>query len=120
MKAYTDIEQSKKLAEILPIESSDMHYSKHPLENYYSPMPLIGKCSKIQNDIPCWSFAALFEVLPKFIGDYGKCIYYDIGGYYCGYMVDGDFMLTIEETRANNPVDACVEMIVILYKKGLL
>lgn len=26
MKAYTDIEQSKKLAEILPIESADMYY----------------------------------------------------------------------------------------------
>ena len=26
MKAYTDIEQSKKLAEILPVESADMYY----------------------------------------------------------------------------------------------
>jgi hypothetical protein len=25
IKSYTDIEQSKKLAEILPIESADMH-----------------------------------------------------------------------------------------------
>ena len=26
MKVYTDISQSKKLAEILPIESADMYY----------------------------------------------------------------------------------------------
>ena len=26
MKSYTDIEQSKKLAEILPLESADMYY----------------------------------------------------------------------------------------------
>lgn len=26
MKGYTDIEQSKKLAEILPVESADMEY----------------------------------------------------------------------------------------------
>jgi hypothetical protein len=26
MKSYTDIEQSKKLAEFLPIESADMYY----------------------------------------------------------------------------------------------
>lgn len=26
MKAYTDLVQSKKLAEILPLESADMHY----------------------------------------------------------------------------------------------
>ena len=31
MKSYTDISQSKKLAEILPIESADMYYSE--LEN---------------------------------------------------------------------------------------
>lgn len=40
MKSYTDIEQSKKLAEILPIESADMRYAPfgdaHPwfLDNY--------------------------------------------------------------------------------------
>ena len=28
MKNYTDIEQSKKLAEILPIESADMWYAE--------------------------------------------------------------------------------------------
>lgn len=27
IKSYTDLEQSKKLAEILPIESADMHYN---------------------------------------------------------------------------------------------
>lgn len=26
MKAYTDLEQSRKLAEILPLESADMHW----------------------------------------------------------------------------------------------
>lgn len=29
MKAYTDIEQSKKLAEILPMESADMRYDEY-------------------------------------------------------------------------------------------
>jgi len=27
MKAYTSLEQSKKLAEIFPLESADMHYA---------------------------------------------------------------------------------------------
>ena len=39
-KICTDILQSKKLAEILPLESADMYYSKHALENYYSPIVL--------------------------------------------------------------------------------
>lgn len=29
MKSYTDLEQSKKLAEILPIESADMRYDEY-------------------------------------------------------------------------------------------
>ena len=34
-KICTDILQSKKLAEISPLESADMYYSNHSLENYY-------------------------------------------------------------------------------------
>lgn len=64
MKAFTDIEQSKKLAEILHLESADMHYSKHSVEDYYSPVPLIGKYSEIQDEIPCWSLAALLNAFP--------------------------------------------------------
>lgn len=71
-------------------------------------------------ELYAWSLAALLDVLPNFIGDYGKCLYYDIGGYYCGYIADGDFMLTIEETKADNPVDACVTMIEKLHELNLL
>ena len=73
-----------------------------------------------ENNVCAWSLDALFDVLPEFIGDYGKCLYYDVDGYYCGYMIDGYFMLTIEETKANNPIDACFEMIIKLYKMDLL
>lgn len=30
MKSYTTLEQSKKLAEILPLESADMFYNEEP------------------------------------------------------------------------------------------
>ena len=118
MKSYTDLEQSKKLAEILPLESADMCYI-----NGDSGKIIIGEWGNNvhdEDDIPCWSLAALLGVLPDFIGDYGKCLYYDVGGYYCGYMVDGDFMLTIEETNADNQIDACYEMILKLHEQKLL
>lgn len=120
MKAYTDIEQSKKLAEFLSLESADMSY-----QHFVPDLLPEGYCIsvdkvKYETDIPCWSLAALFDVLPKYIGDYGKCLYFNIGYYYCGYMIDGDFMLSIEETSADNPIDACMEMIVKLHEQNLL
>lgn len=130
IKSYTTVEESRKLAEILPLDSADMAYiwhatSDNPTFRFDDDMPpMVLKDVPIEDitadTLPCWSLAALFDVLPKFIGDYGKCLYYDVGGYYCGYMVDGKFMLTIEETKADNPVDCCVEMILKLNEQHLL
>ena len=61
MKSYTDLEQSKKLAEILPLESADM---------WFANGLIVAKTSKEPNDIkgvfPCWSFAALLRLIPNF------------------------------------------------------
>ena len=68
MKAYTDIEQSKKLAEILPHESADMyyHYNTSVVKNYHEDIPNIIQLNNhftfFNDDIPCWSLAALLEV----------------------------------------------------------
>lgn len=62
IKSYTDISQSKKLAEILPVESADMWY--HPDLSDYPDY--VERCS-IYN-IPCWSLAALLDVLPEIKG----------------------------------------------------
>ena len=118
IKAYTSVEQSRKLAKILPIESADMYYREWKRDTKDIRIANVGTAGS--SDLPCWSLAALFDVLPNFIGDYGKCLYCDVGGFYCGYMVDGDFMLSIEETKADNQVDACYEMILRLHKLELL
>lgn len=110
MKGYTDLEQSKKLAEILPPESADMYYNQHPLENYYSPISYIGKYSAIHNQIPCWSVVALLEVIRN-NGRYELQMYE--GGYYFeanGFMTESYF----------SPVDACYEMILKLNELNLL
>lgn len=41
MKSYTDIGESKKLAEILPLESADMHYSLDTDIMEYENIPTI-------------------------------------------------------------------------------
>jgi len=68
MKAYTTIGQSRKLAEILPLESADMIYvyDRH-LDKLYGDTPyVIGyKVLNEDVDIPCWSLTALLSVLPE-------------------------------------------------------
>lgn len=69
IKSYTDIEQSKKLAEILPLKSADMCYvndgtaTKIDTKSYrvrYS----MWKDSAVQI-IPCWSLPALLGILAE-------------------------------------------------------
>lgn len=67
MKSYTDIEQSKKLAEILPIESADAFYDMAEPEK--RQVPIIGHPDEYYDmedwAIPCWSLAALMNLLPS-------------------------------------------------------
>jgi len=79
MKSYTDLEQSKKLAEFLPIESADMEYLAIK-ENgkLVGGVPFVKDDSEVENSayshtydrIACWSLAALLQVLP--LGIYDK------------------------------------------------
>ena len=70
MKAYTDIKQSRKLVEILPIESADMCYRIVAYNSNdaheYQPYCFVGT---LESDIPCWSLAALLDILPETIED---------------------------------------------------
>lgn len=131
IKAYTDLEQSKKLAEFLPIKSADMFYLH---ENNQAKTMSPSKLSEILNVskpqvIPCWSLAALFDILPKDEGidcsiSFG---YYNGKGEYiekwlCAFEKEGettdDFI--IETIDGDNPIDACVAMIECLHKLNLL
>lgn len=69
IKSYTSVEQSRKLAKILPLESADMFHFideidtvgfgyKKDTEEFYSK-------TKFEY-IPCWSLAALLDILPKY------------------------------------------------------
>lgn len=123
MKAYTDIHQSKKLAEILPIESADMWWSKNFI--YYNPTAAIGISAEYSNvytykfgedDIPCWSLVALLEVLPErvIMPYYAPYLQKEDGKYHTAY---GNEDLLC---KADNPIDACYEMILKLKEKDLL
>lgn len=126
MKAYTDLEQSKKLAEILPHESADMEFMFLKRDNsIVSRVPFVKDgaeepdCS--YNMVPCWSLAALLDIIPKRIKKRNIlridiktdfAIWYDELGYGVNPKLPD---ITMEE-----PIDACYEMIIELHEGKML
>ena len=123
IKAYTDIEQSKKLAEILPLESADMYWWSSGKRYYIEAMD-DGDFNEKEGHVRAWSLAALLNVLPK--------KYYPIKDHetglilgkpkdkWCALYWDATGMQDGEQTLADNPVDACVEMLLKLHELNLL
>ena len=65
MKAYTDFEQSTKLKEILPLESADMFLAMNGTLPVMSKYIDEGLVTADETAIPCWSLAALINLLPS-------------------------------------------------------
>ena len=130
LRSYTTIEQSKKLAEILPLESADMYFQyvlpksskiKHNPEignpvnalEWYNKGYSFGGKEPITLDeycVPCWSLAALLDVLPDTM----------LGKDKDGYVVMAETMGSGQTTFASNSIDACYEMILKLHDKNLI
>ncbi len=123
IKSYTDLQQSKKLAEILPLESADMTYYAcikdwrgNPVEpKWRKPANLTKEELALPRSnfqeyeyVPCWSLASLLGVLPSATLDSSDDHHYRI---HC--------MERYTEWY-NNPVDACVAMIKRLHELNLL
>ena len=123
IKSYTDIEQSKKLAEILPLESADMYYCYgmdiHTKGWSFDDTPIIIDNSNridVHADIPCWSLAALINILPNSTDIVKNKADTENEKYMCTVGVKYDIISTF----GNNPIDACYEMIIKLEEQKLL
>ena len=120
IRAFTTIEQSKVLAEILPLESADIHYpdyyfdgnAKNPCNTSYKEaiedLLHVYINPETKRLLPCWSLAALLGVLPLATLDSSNDHYYRL---HC--------MERYTEWY-DNPVDACYEMILKLHEQNLL
>jgi hypothetical protein len=112
IKSYTDLQQSRKLAEILPLESADMYFE-----------PSTGFCTEPSEvrvgdikyahprSVPCWSLTALLSVLPE-----GTRLLKSTtdNTYHC------DCPKVNVDKWYDNPVDACYEMIIRLNEHKML
>lgn len=142
IKGYTDIEQSNKLADILPLESADMVLPfRHTKNNEYIPgyvvsrnyvevynemmkLPGMGKEDICQLTQPAWSLAALLEQLKsEIILENKQILFLHINKY---NDIDYDIRYTnswtgeVLITEKGNLVDACYEMIVKIHELNLL
>ena len=125
MKSYTDLEQSKKLAEILPIESADMCFNISQRSNMPPLMTPYSKFNEFFNMetpdflIPCWSLAALLDVLPDEVGDNYYFTLDKEGKEYCCCYEDNNGN-SFRHCFSDNPVDACYKMVLKLHEQKLL
>ena len=134
IKSYTDLEQSKKLAEILPLESADMYYSRIDAEideGKAIAEVLHRRLSPIDMDVvvPAWSLSVLIDILPEEITyetenldeweDYKFFFLKENGEYYIGYEGYNDKQDFIS-VSCEYLVDACYEMILKLHELNLL
>ena len=116
MKAYTDLEQSKKLAEILPAESADMCWGIDDDTLMYNqcpyPLPYIQYTAK-EFYLPCWSLAALLGVIKPI----NENTYTIIG------TLDGGAIISFDEItnvmfQEEEIIDAVFEMVIWLKENG--
>ena len=112
MKSYTDLEQSKMLAKILPIESADFHFSANLSPKGYLEKPIWGNSEYADySAFPCWSLAALLQIMPHCIDIRYELVMGKLsdnkGWYVCYGNIDHGDKLDVANS---NLMDACYEM----------
>ena len=124
IKTFTDIEQSKKLKEMLPIDTADHCFLNDGTAikaeiNSYAVAIKLWKEYYIEI-IPCWSLASLLDILSKTAHSIDEDGSVDL----CDYKnIEWSLCLTntsVGLVTANNPIDACYQMILKLNELNLL
>lgn len=134
MKSYTDLDQSKKLAEILPLESADMYwlnrhidltitkYEVFVIEKSNKHIDFFKSCAvAVDNNeiIPCWSLGSLLNILRE------KCNILDtslrVNKNWNIFATKFDFIYNnAYYGGCVNLIDGCVEIIAKLKESKLL
>jgi len=135
IKNYTDISQSRKLVDILPIESADMIWANDN-DVIVVPYDMATRENVLHDFIPCWSLTALLDILPNEIitDNRFECHYqihirkYDGGDnttlYQIAYGNDrgssGSWHDMINTGEKESLIDCCVQMIIKLNELKML
>ena len=126
LKEYTDLEQSKVLKDILPIETADAYY-------YVMDQGLfleVNDENPSEDDVPCWSLTALLNLFPD---DYNIVFNrsFDENTKSTRWLCEACDGISITfkfswcddnlfDISYDSPIDACYNMICFLHKEGIL
>jgi len=128
-KICTDIEQSKKLIELgIDVNSADIHWQYIEEDNgqlqwFYFPKDF----SINENEsIPAWSFSALLELIPPYLGEFKDGIDFGLSKamnskWYSAHYIqlNNDGMATFNKTvTGDTAIDAAFQMVVWLKENG--
>jgi hypothetical protein len=117
MKAYTDIEQSKKLAKILPFKSADMYYREWKRDTKDIRIANVGTAGEL--DLPCWSLTALLKYLSEIKPQvYTPTLFPSEGKWILHFVEYGHGIIC--KASCDNPIDACVSIIEKLNELKML
>lgn len=128
MKSYTDIEQSKKLAKLLPLESADYFHAPDAGVVITEPYKLNNGHETVitayKGAIPCWSLSALLDLMPERISinneaSYPLTLKKSVGGYSFTY---GSYKRIIDNvtTIGLTPIEAAYSMVVWLLENNYI
>lgn len=127
-KICTSIEQSKKLLRLgLDPGTADMcypHFIRHGADTY-NEIPEIAEDIDYPYEMPCWSLAALLNILPQEVFN-GEYIINITEGHTNKWILTYDHYENEDHSYydlfsgSDNLVDACVEMIIKLKELRML
>lgn len=122
IKSFTDINQSKKLAKILPIESADMHFINDKNAGCVPYLEITNSTNpwlKGTNISPCWSLGALLKCLSEIkLQVYSPSLFSSEGKWILHFVEYGHG--NVCEVCDSDPVDVCVAMIIRLHEHKML
>ena len=127
MKAFTDLDQSKKLAEILPLDSADMSINNSLFHNMtmvlttpYKKLHEFFSGDTPDTTLPCWSLAALLDILNIKAYSIDEDAIVELSSY---KTIEWDLSISnlgLEVITESDPIDACYKMIFRLHEEKLL
>lgn len=118
MKIYTDVKQSKKLAEIVPTHTADMSHEYYHYDNgakVYMGSLGIAK----SDDIPAWSLTTLVNLFPAYKDDNMPTFNLTRGGWKPSFTRNWFASWGNWNYNAEEPIDAVVGLILLLKENNI-